>query len=496
MSSASSTPSVSSVPVNANNQPQPHDDGVIPMDVTTPSPVNNNISVSQEKESKPTIPVVNHATYDVNVMINQRYSGAVRLQRLQFVAERCPEQAVAAATSLIQELKTGVNTLFYKHLHEQLMQALPSAPWLSAVPPMDQAWLDNTERQAIATQEKLEHDLANARSSTNREAIRVASQSLGNWFFRRGDVTTAIKLFSRARDHCTTLQHNNEYFHSIIKCAAEMKNFSTLSSTAAKALSSSSDKPTMAKFKAAAGLADMMSFSYKAAARRFLEVNSDMGNSFNDVLAPEDIGTYGGLLALAYMDRGEIKRLVLDNNDFRSFLGTVPQVQRIISDFFRSNYTSCLAELSKIRADLLLDLYFHDHVDTILKKIREKALVQYCSPFVSADMKKIAVAFNCSVIEIERELSQLIVDGQIQARIDSQNKVLIARHADQRFTMYQQALNIGKEFQGDAQAALFRMNLQKNEFVVRGSQQGPRDDSSRSKHKAEVLPSAYNIMMQ
>ena len=156
MSSASSTPSVSSVPVNANNQPQPHDDGVIPMDVTTPSPVNNNISVSQEKESKPTIPVVNHATYDVNVMINQRYSGAVRLQRLQFVAERCnyavlflcfrcqhfsprcPEQAVAAATSLIQELKTGVNTLFYKHLHEQLMQALPSAPWLSAVPPMDQ----------------------------------------------------------------------------------------------------------------------------------------------------------------------------------------------------------------------------------------------------------------------------------------------------------------------------------------------------------------------
>ena len=74
--------------------------------------------------------------------------------------------------------------------------------------------------------------------------------------------------------------------------------------------------------------------------------------------------------------------------------------------------------------------------------------------------------------------------------------MLIARHADQRFTMYQQALNIGKEFQGDAQAALFRMNLQKNEFVVRGSQQGPRDDSSRSKHKAEVLPSAYNIMMQ
>ena len=44
---------------------------------------------------------------------------------------------------------------------------------------------------------------------------------------------------------------------------------------------------------------------------------------------------------------------------------------------------------------------------------------------MSADMRRMAEAFNTSVSALEDELMQLILDGQIQARIDSHNKVLI-----------------------------------------------------------------------
>lgn len=43
---------------------------------------------------------------------------------------------------------------------------------------------------------------------------------------------------------------------------------------------------------------------------------------------------------------------------------------------------------------------------------------------MSADMRRMAEAFNTSVSALEDELMQLILDGQIQARIDSHNKVL------------------------------------------------------------------------
>lgn len=52
--------------------------------------------------------------------------------------------------------------------------------------------------------------------------------------------------------------------------------------------------------------------------------------------------------------------------------------------------------------------------------------VQYFSPYVSADLNKMANAFNTTVTSLEDELTQLILDGQISARIDSQKKVRLS----------------------------------------------------------------------
>lgn len=47
---------------------------------------------------------------------------------------------------------------------------------------------------------------------------------------------------------------------------------------------------------------------------------------------------------------------------------------------------------------------------------------------MSADLNKMAVAFNTSVANLEDELTQLILDDQISARIDSHTKVKWAKH--------------------------------------------------------------------
>jgi COP9 signalosome complex subunit 1 len=72
---------------------------------------------------------------------------------------------------------------------------------------------------------------------------------------------------------------------------------------------------------------------------------------------------------------------------------------------------------------MLLDIHLHEHVESLLQKIREKALVQYFSPFTSVDMQEMAKAFNTTAVGLEKELSKLIFEGLIQARIDSHNMV-------------------------------------------------------------------------
>jgi COP9 signalosome complex subunit 1 len=81
-----------------------------------------------------------------------------------------------------------------------------------------------------------------------------------------------------------------------------------------------------------------------------------------------------------------------------------------------------------------------------------------------------AAAFKTSVSMLEKELAALITANKIQARIDSHNKILYARHADQRNTTFQHVLQTGKEFERDVKSMLLRANLLKHDYMQRTGQ--------------------------
>ncbi|RVW32636.1 COP9 signalosome complex subunit 1 [Vitis vinifera] len=204
---------------------------------------------------------------------------------------------------------------------------------------------------------------------------------------------------------------------------------------------------------------------------QFLETGAELGNNYTEVIAPQDVATYGGLCALASFDRTELKASIefIDNLNFRNFLELVPEVRELIHDFYSSHYASCLDYLGNLKTNLLLDIHLHDHVEMLYNQIRHKALIQYTHPFVSVDLRMMANAFKTSVAGLEKELEALITDNQIQARIDSHNKILYARHADQRNATFQRVLQTGNEFDRDVRAMLLRANLLKHEYNLRAS---------------------------
>ena len=60
-----------------------------------------------------------------------------------------------------------------------------------------------------------------------------------------------------------------------------------------------------------------------------------------------------------------------------------------------------------------------DIINDVYKDIRNKALLQYFSPFKSASISAAAEAFATPVADLEKELARLIMDGKLSARIDS-----------------------------------------------------------------------------
>jgi len=390
---------------------------------------------------------------------------------LLFIAEHCKALELDALRMAIDELKTTMNTGLYKAITEKVGDRLSSAYTV------DHGWMDSVDKKANAQVERLELELNGYRTNLLKESIRMGHNDLGDFHYNRGDLSSALKCYVRTRDYCTNSKHIIQMCLNVIKVSIEMGNFAHVVNYVAKAEQTPdlTDKAVIAKLKVCSGLGSLANKKYKVVARKMLETTSDLGNSFTEVTSAQDIAIYGGICALAMFDRAELKKKVIDNAPFKNFLELVPEVRELINDFYASRYASCLKYLNKLKPNLLLDIHLHEHVESLYQTIRSKAIVQYFSPFISIDLNTMAEAFNTNVMNLEKELSQLIMENQIQARIDSHNKRLYARHVDQRSATFEKTLQMGEEYQNNAKAILLRVNVLRSDFIVKPPRREERE---------------------
>jgi len=413
------------------------------------------------------------ATLDLDSYI-ANYSGYTRLKRLSFIAEHQESLRHEALRLALEEVKRTSNTALYTELvNRDGGSAFPA----------DYSWIEAVDKKASQTLDKLEADLTSHKTSLVKESIRMGHNDLGSFHCDRGDFATALKCYVRTRDYCTTSKHTVSMCLNVIKVSIHMDNYTHVSNyvTKAEMTPEISDSILAAQLKVASALTHLDAKKYKMAARKLLEVPSELGSAFNEVISSQDVALYGGLCALASFDRAELRTKLIENTGFRTFLELFPEVRELVHDFYGSRYASCLKYLEKLRPDLLLDIHLREHVVTLYEDIRSKALIQYFSPFVSVDMRRMAEAFNADVVDLEKELAKLIMAGSIPARIDSQNKVLYARHADQRHATFQKALTMGDEYMRDTKALLLRLHLLRESFTVKAERTWDTEGHGSSK---------------
>eukprot|EP00238_Polyblepharides_amylifera_P015908 CAMPEP_0196584436 /NCGR_PEP_ID=MMETSP1081-20130531/47059_1 /TAXON_ID=36882 /ORGANISM="Pyramimonas amylifera, Strain CCMP720" /LENGTH=415 /DNA_ID=CAMNT_0041905639 /DNA_START=73 /DNA_END=1320 /DNA_ORIENTATION=- len=399
--------------------------------------------------------------FDLETYISS-YTGHTKLIRLKFIAQLLEGNVKVEALRLaLEESKKGENTQLYIELLEKIGGAL--GPDYAA----DDDWVTKVDQRNNKRLKKLEVELNGYKTNLIKESIRMGHNDLGDYYYERGELQDAFKSFVRTRDYCTTSKHIISMCLNVIRASIELGNFLHVSTYVQKAEQTPDvqEPVVLAKLRCAAGLVALQSQKYKIAARKFLDIQTELSGAYSDVISSQDIALYGGLCALASFDRSELKEKVIDNSMFRNYLELVPEVRELISDFYAARYASCLGYLESLRPQLSLDLHLHLHVQPLYEQIRHKALIQYVTPFTSVCLTKMAAAFNTSVPGLQRELAKLIMDNQIQARIDSHNKVLYARHADQRSATFQKVLATGEAYMQDTKAMLLRASLLQHDLV-------------------------------
>lgn len=216
-----------------------------PMQVDVPMEDNEN----NEDESY----IVENPSIDLEFYSNS-YNGLAKLYRLLFIADHCPSMRLEALKIAINYVMTTYNVTLYQHLYKKVAQMsatagggpLPDVAVAAAqatvgtqsahdIPPFDSNWIEMKSKKGAHKLEKLDNDLKNYRMNSIKESIRRGHDDLGDHYLSCGDLSNALKCYSRARDYCTSGKHVVNMCLNVIKVSIYLQNWSHVQSYVSKA---------------------------------------------------------------------------------------------------------------------------------------------------------------------------------------------------------------------------------------------------------------------
>ncbi|KAF2741310.1 PCI-domain-containing protein [Polyplosphaeria fusca] len=430
----------------------------------------------QQQKAKGIIVVKDPPKFDLESYISN-YDGLTRINRLHHIGATSMYLSVDAYRMAITEAKRGKCPKLYIDLVEEFGGISPNDPLALA----DMAWAERRTRDNKDELDKLDHELKSYKNNLIKESIRMGNEDLGHFHYASGDFANAHKAYYRMREHCTSAKHIADMTLRLAYVSVAQKQWHAVTSHLAKVESSQLKGDEKTKLEpvvsAVTGLAQMCNVSLRDAATNFIRTSPNYltlepaaGITWQrEVLSGNDVAVYGGLCALASMDRSELQQHVLTNSDFRNFLELEPHIRRAITLFCNSKYSACLEVLEGYRTDYLLDLYLSRVLGTIYQRIRTKSIVQYFIPFSCVTLDEMATKFALTgeYASIEDELEDLINAGVLNARIDLVDRLLISPPTNLRYTVHTDALAMAEDYDHTLRLRLTRLNLAAADMVVR-----------------------------
>uniref|UniRef100_A0A914C3R3 PCI domain-containing protein n=1 Tax=Acrobeloides nanus TaxID=290746 RepID=A0A914C3R3_9BILA len=458
----------------------------------------------EEKSPAPDIVKVNSTKLDLD-SLSQNYTDYGLMKRLVFIADVCPPlqyEALGMLANYIIKNTQNVAMLVstYQKFDKAKLTSGNNQANAETMPPIDNSWIETTTTKATSQLESLLAESKRQKDEGVKESIRRSMEEVFHQHVQMGNLQEALKLYGRGmREYCTAPNYVIQMLLNWINVtiyADQWNKLDILLPQAERAIAeaqeresigaTSTSRPSMAalpakinaaktykeliqsskaKVFAVTGLYRMHGRNYKSAADSFIQVDLDALN-YPQLLSSNDVAIYGTLCALATFDRNELKERVLGSTLFRKFLESEPKLVELLQKFCKSAFGTCLDILEELRDQLLLNMYLAPHLDDLYSLIRRRAIIQYCAPYVTTDIRIMAGVFRTSAEELEEELVKLIELGSLSARIDSFNKILHARSTDQRAEIYQKIITLRKSLDERAYGILLRAALQQNKIIV------------------------------
>jgi len=143
------------------------------------------------------------------------------------------------------------------------------------------------------------------------------------------------------------------------------------------------------------------------------------------------------------LDRITLKQKVVDSPEVLSCIGSFPSLDRLLNNFFDSEYKGFFVALAEITEVMKFDQSLSPHVAYFSREIRAKAYRQYLSSYSSVKLKSMANSFGVTEEFIDRELVRFVSLGKIDCRVDAVGGIITTTRPDTKNAQYTTAVKQG-----------------------------------------------------
>jgi len=412
------------------------------------------------------------------------YANHAKSVRLKFIVESRPDLADKALELLASTFEANGNVTEFAELITGSHQPKLSKLGISENP----AWLQSARTASNTNIGKLELRVREA--ADNHTAARAAYIGLGDEYYAIGEFARAKKdFYQHALEHGCHMDSDAAQYRDwcLRMVKASLNQLTTSGSVVSPNMNDHLSKarigaaPAMSSALAAArgvsflvqagkglrgGLGPAHDKTIENAAFSFLETTVDMAYDYDQLFVPQDIATYGGLCALAMLDRAQIKRKLFQCRSFKKMLSLTPPVEAIVNQFNEAQYSGMLDSMQQLQPMLAMDVYFAGVLNRVFDAIRTKAMVQFVSPYAVVRLSDMATIFQTAQPKLEEDLAELVLSGKVAARIDSRNGSLTASSQQIRTDAFDRALQAGAIVEDSLVKMLLTNSIIKDELIA------------------------------
>jgi len=344
------------------------------------------------------------------------------------------EDKDAALARVMEVTKEKSMTYIYKHVAE----VVGFAP--------DEKLIAQMVEKNESDLKAIEANITDAKENLGDTEVRDFLLEKSNYLSLIGNKDAALESFDETMKISVSLGPKIDLVFAKLRLGLFYNDVNLVKKQVEKAtemLNEGGDWERRNRLKVYEGLYNMLIRQFKPAAELFLSALATF--TCTELFEYERFVFYTVILSLVALDRATLREKVIKTPEVLSVYEKVPHLPELMTDLYESNYRGFFEALVGISEVIKGDCYICRHFRYFVREIRVVAYKQFLQSYKSVTMDAMAQEFGVGKDFLDREISEFIAGGRLNAKIDKVGGAIETNRPDYANTHYLDTIKHGDQ---------------------------------------------------